>query len=185
MEDKKRKHISKFLSYVLRHRPDNIGLVLDKNGWTNVSDVIEKSKPEFDLTLEDLKEVAAKCDKQRFKFNEDFTKIKANQGHSVKVDLDLKPITPPEFLYHGTAERFLKDIMVEGLKKMNRHHVHLYKEEDIKKAKDTGQRHQKGTSGVILVIDAKKMQNDGFVFYKTDNNVYLTDFVHSKYIKKM
>ncbi len=175
--------ISKHLSYVLRHHPDSIGIELDENGWTDVDLLIENSQDKIEFTFDDLKEVVATSDKQRFKFNGDETKIMANQGHSVTVDLQLAEVVPPFKLYHGTAQRFLSSIMKEGLNKMNRHHVHMYDGSEIKKAKDTGARHQKGTEAVVLVIEAKQMHNEGHKFYKTDNNVYLTDSVPAKYIK--
>lgn len=175
--------ISKHLSYVLRHHPDSIGITLDKNGWADVDLIIKNSQERIEFTFEELEEVVKTSDKQRFKFNEDKTKIMANQGHSIPVDLQLQQITPPFKLYHGTAQRFISSIMKEGLNKMNRHHVHLYAEENLNKAKDTGARHQKGVESMVLVIEAKQMHNEGYKFYKTDNDVYLTDSVPSKYIK--
>lgn len=175
--------VSKHLSYVLRHHPESIGITLDKNGWADVELIIKNSQERIEFTFEDLKEVVRTSDKQRFKFSEDEKKIMANQGHSVPVDLQLKVIVPPFKLYHGTAQRFLPSIMKEGLKKMNRHHVHLYSEENLDKAKNTGSRHQKGIEVVVLVIEANQMNNEGYKFYKTDNNVYLTDAVPPKYIK--
>jgi putative RNA 2'-phosphotransferase len=182
MKEEKKKKISKFLSYVLRHRPDKIGITLDENGWTDVLKLIQLSSDEIEFTLDELIEVVETSDKKRFALTPDCKEIRANQGHSVKVDLDLYPITPPDKLYHGTANRFLKKIYKEGLKRMNRHHVHLYSEENIKKASDTGARHEKGKTPVVLVIDAKKMHKDGYIFYKTENNVYLTERVPKRYI---
>jgi len=181
MEKNKEIKISKFLSYVLRHRPEKIDLSLDKNGWTDVKELLEKME---DTTFDELCQVVKNSDKQRFKFNDDKTKIKANQGHSIEVDLALKPIVPPDVLYHGTAERFLELIEKTGLKKMNRHHVHLYEEKDIQKALDTGKRHQKRSGAIVLAISAREMYKKGIEFFKTDNNVYLTDFVYRKYITK-
>lgn len=175
--------ISKHLSYVLRHNPKSINIELDKNGWVDVNTLIEKSQSKIEFSLENLQEVVKTSDKQRFKFSDDGTKIKANQGHSVEVDLQLESIVPPFKLYHGTAPRFLSSIMKEGLKKMNRHHVHLYSEENMDKAENTGSRHQKGVKPAVLIIEAKWMYNDGFKFYKTDNDVYLTDSVPPKYLK--
>ena len=181
MEKNKEIKISKFLSYVLRHRPEKIGLNIDKNGWTDVGELLGKLE---NTTFDELCEVVRNSDKQRFKFNDDKTKIKANQGHSIKVDLGLTPIMPPDKLYHGTAERFLSLIEKEGLKKMNRHHVHLYGEKNMEKALATGQRHQKRGNAVVLAISTREMYKKGIEFFKTDNNVYLTDFVHRKYITK-
>jgi putative RNA 2'-phosphotransferase len=128
--------ISKYLSYVLRHNPESIGITLDKNGWADVELLIKNSQERVEFTLEDLEEVVRISDKQRFKFSEDGKKIMENQGHSIPVDLQLKAIVPPFILYHGTAQRFLPSVMKEGLKKMNRHHVHLYSEENLDKAKN-------------------------------------------------
>ena len=175
--------ISKHLSYILRHHPESIDIILDENGWADVDLIIKNSQSKIEFTLEDLEEVVRTSDKQRFKFSDDKKMIKANQGHSVSVDLGLPTITPPFKLYHGTAPRFIPSIMLEGLKKMKRHHVHLYSEENMQKAKDTGTRHQKGVEATVLVIEAKQMFNEGYKFYKTDNDVYLTDAVPSKYIK--
>lgn len=176
--------ISKHLSYVLRHNPESINIELDKNGWADVNLIISNSKEKIEFTIDELKEVVRTSDKQRFKLSDDFKKIKANQGHSVSVDLDLMPIVPPFKLYHGTAPRFIPFILKEGLKKMNRHHVHLYSEENINKAKDTGTRYQKGVESVVLIIEAKQMCNEGYKFYKTENDVYLVDWVPPKYLKK-
>lgn len=176
-------NISKHLSYVLRHKPEHINIVLDENGWAKINELIEKSKSKIEFTFEELKEVVDTSDKKRFALSNDMTKIRANQGHSIDVDLQFKKIVPPVKLYHGTAERFLEPIMKEGLKKMNRHHVHMYSEENIDKALNTGARHQKGKSAIVLIIDAKRMHNEGFVFYKSENDVYLTDAVPPKYIK--
>ncbi len=175
--------ISKHLSYVLRHHPESIGITLDKNGWASVDSIIENSQNKIEFSFEELEEVVKTSDKQRFKFSDDKKNIKANQGHSVEVDLQLPEIVPPFKLYHGTAQRFLPSIMKDGLKKMNRHHVHMYSEENMNKAKDTGSRHQKGDDPVVLVIEAKQMNNEKYKFYKTENDVYLTDNVPPKYIK--
>jgi len=184
MEKKLRVKISKLLSYALRHRPEKFNIILDKNGWVTVQDLLNNCRKEIKFDFQDLKEVVENCDKQRFQISEDGSKIRANQGHSVKVDLGLTPIIPPQYLYHGTAERFFDSIKKEGLKKMNRHDVHLYEEKHIKKARNTGERHQKGSRGLILVINAAEMIKDGFVFYKTENEVYLTDSVPNQYITK-
>jgi len=124
MTAKEIRRISKFLSLILRHQPEKIGLILDKNGWATVNDLLEKSNHQF--SMETLEEVVETNDKQRFSFNEDKTKIQANQGHSLKtIDLELAPQVPPAFLYHGTVPKFLQHIKLDGLKKMNRQHVHL------------------------------------------------------------
>ena len=128
--------------------------------------------------MEQLESIVSNDNKNRFSFNEDKTKIMANQGHSIKVDLGLTPITPPEILYHGTAEKYIPFIKESGLKKMSRHHVHL--SEDLETAEQVVSRRE--TNSVILKIRASKMHKGGFVFYKSNNGVWLTDRVPSKYI---
>jgi putative RNA 2'-phosphotransferase len=186
------KKISKRLSYVLRHRPEKFNIILDKEGWANVQDILNNCQEgmglESPFNIDELREIVTTNDKQRFKFNDDMTKIKANQGHSINVDLNLKPLKRfelPDVLYHGTAERFMDSIMKTGLNRMNRHHVHMYSFKDMEKAGNTGARHQRGTKPVILAIDAGEMYQDGYIFYKTDNNVYLTESVPKKYIIKI
>ena len=176
MTAKEIKHISKFLSLILRHKPEKIGLTLDKNGWAVVTDILEKSNLKF--TMETLEEVVETNDKQRFSFNADKTKIRANQGHSLKtIDLEFAPQIPPSFLYHGTVPKFLQSIKLDGLKRMNRQHVHL--SADRQTASIVGKRR-----GVpeILSIRSGQMQADGFPFYLSKNGVWLTDHVPPKYI---
>jgi len=169
------KKISRFLSLVLRHKPEKIDLHLDKNGWADVNELIDKID---DLDLNVLKSVVKENDKQRFSFNEDFTKIRANQGHSIKVDVQLKSKIPPVILYHGTAEKNIKSIMKKGLEKRNRNHVHLSADEAT--AINVGQRHGKVK---VLQINCKEMVKDGIKFYLSNNNVWLTEFIDPKYIK--
>jgi putative RNA 2'-phosphotransferase len=172
--------ISKLLSFVLRHRPDKIGLSLDKNGWADVQDLIDKinSHNGHDyLTVEILEEVVRKDNKKRYAFNDDKTKIRASQGHSVDIDLKLKETTPPEFLYHGTATQFIENIKKQGLKKMRRNHVHLSL--DVATAKIVGERHGKP---IILRIKSKEMNDKGVKFYLSDNKVWLTDDINTKFI---
>jgi putative RNA 2'-phosphotransferase len=174
--EKNLKSTSKFLSLVLRHKPEEIGLVLDENGWASVDELIEKinakgNKIDIDL----LNEIVETNDKKRFAFNDDKTKIRASQGHSIEIDL--QPSLPPDVLYHGTASRFVESILKEGLTKQQRQHVHL--SEKLETATAVGARHGKPT---ILIIDAKQMHEDGFLFYKSENNVWLTDCVGVKYI---
>ncbi|MEO6253169.1 MAG: RNA 2'-phosphotransferase [Ferruginibacter sp.] len=172
------KHISKFLSLVLRHKPEEIDLKLDSNGWADTDVLIEKLKNRgFDIDFELLEEVVTGNDKQRFSFNEDYSAIRANQGHSVDIDLALDPAKPPEQLYHGTVAKFIETIKTGGLQKMSRQHVHLSR--DIETAKKVGARRGKP---VILVIDSGKMSDDGYVFYVSENGVWLTEQVPVKYI---
>ena len=172
------KKISKFLSFVLRHQPESIQLKLDDNGWAKLDDLLPKLKKEFKgIEFDHVKEVVETNDKKRFSFNEDETKIRANQGHSIKVDVELREESPPEVLFHGTVRDFLSNIMKEGLQKMNRQHVHLSK--DVTTAKKVGSRRGKP---VILKIQAQKMKEEGFMFYLSENGVWLTDEVPSRFI---
>lgn len=176
MQKKRAIEISKFLSYILRHHPQSIGLHLDENGWAKVNDILEKSHLQF--SFEELKYVVDQNDKRRFSFNEDLTLIKAHQGHSLDLRLEFKDVTPPEILYHGTHRTALKSIQQEGLKKGTRHHVHLSK--DIQTATQVGKRYGKV---VILVIEAGKMYRAGYPFYISENEVYLVDEVPIHYLK--
>lgn len=173
---------SKFVSFILRHSPEDIGLTLDENGWVSVDEFIDKAnkseKKFFVLDLELLKQVVKNSDKQRFAFSEDGTKIRANQGHTVEVNLDLPFVEPPEFLYHGTADKSVDIIFKEGLKPMKRHDVHL--SFSIKIARSVGMRY--GVP-VILKIKAKQMFDDGYQFQCSKNNVWLTKEVPIKYIE--
>jgi len=171
------RRISKFLSLILRHKPEKIGLTLDKNGWAEVSDILEKSNLKF--TMETLEEVVSTNDKQRFSFNEDKTKIRANQGHSLKtIDLELAPQIPPAFLYHGTVLKFLQNIKLDGLKKMSRQHVHL--SPDRQTATIVGKRRG---APLILSIRSGQMHADGYPFYLSKNGVWLADHVPPDYIE--
>ncbi len=174
--DRKLIKISKYLSYLLRHKPWAIGLDLDDNGWADVDELIEKTT-DFKLTKELINIVVETNDKQRFSLSEDGCRIKANQGHSIDIDLGLEPVEPPELLFHGTAERFMERIEKQGLGKQKRHHVHL--SESVAVAKAVGGRYGKP---VLLKIDTRKMVEDGFVFYKTANNVWLVDHVPPEYM---
>lgn len=185
MEKERKNNISRLLSLVLRHKPETIGVTLDNNGWADVSILIEKlQKKEDGFSFEDLLEIVETNDKKRFAFNEDESKIRANQGHSISsIDLELKPIVPPFKLYHGTDEQFVESILKIGLKKMNRQHVHMYDESKLEIATKSGGRRKKCKKTIIIEIESKQMYNDGFKFYKSDNDVYLTDLVPVKYIR--
>jgi len=170
------KKISKFLSLILRHKPETIGLKLDTHGWAEIDELMAKSK-NIQLTRALIDEVVAQNDKQRFII--EGNKIRANQGHSIDVDLELKAVTPPDMLYHGTATRFLKSIIQTGLSKQKRQHVHLSK--DIETAIMVGKRHGKV---VILEVDTKRMLEEGYEFYLSENGVWLTDVVPVRYLKE-
>ncbi|NME72585.1 RNA 2'-phosphotransferase [Flammeovirga aprica] len=181
MNDKQLKSIGKFLSLILRHRPETIHIHLDENGWTDVEILIQQmNKFHKPITFEELKYLVENNNKKRYSFNEDKTKIRANQGHSVNVDLNLNAVTPPDLLYHGTADKYLSNILEEGLKKKQRHHVHLSL--DIETATNVGRRHGKL---VIFEVDATRMHKDGLQFFKSDNDVWLTDEVPVGYLKKV
>lgn len=160
----------KRLSFLLRH---DTKYKFDKYGWREVKDLIKNHH----YTIEELNEIVDTNDKKRYEFNSDKSKIRARQGHSIKVDVELKEATPPDVLYHGTATRFLESIYEKGILKGNRNHVHLSKDENT--AVKVGQRHGKPFA---LKIDAKKMFEDGCKFYLSNNDVWLTDFVDIKYI---
>ncbi|HVG39972.1 MAG TPA: RNA 2'-phosphotransferase [Chitinophagaceae bacterium] len=168
---------SKFLSLVLRHKPQTIGLTVDANGWADTEELLQKlSTHKHSLSFEELKQLVAANDKKRFAFSPDFSKIRANQGHSLSVDLGLKVQTPPDVLYHGTAENNVDAILKEGLIKGKRHHVHLSIDPHIAKA--VGSRYGKP---VVITINAKQMHADGHRFYKSENDVWLTDIVLPQY----
>lgn len=167
------------LSLALRHKPESIGITLDKNGWTDVGLLITKMNSKgFTMTFKILCDVVENNDKKRFAFNTDKTKIRASQGHSVNIDLGYKPQVPPGVLYHGTGLQFIESILAKGLIKKNRHHVHL--SEDIPTAEKVGQRKGKP---IVLIIDSAQMSQEGFQFYVSENNVWLTEHVPPNYIK--
>ena len=172
------KRVSKKLSYVLRHAPESIGLTLGPGGWVRVDALVEgmvMSGFEIDASL--LAQVVATNSKQRFSISQDGQLIRANQGHSVAVDLQLSPSTPPELLFHGTARRSWDSIWEKGLLSMSRHHVHL--STDARTASQVGRRHGKL---LLLVVRAEAMQTDGHVFFVSDNGVWLTERVPPEYL---
>jgi putative RNA 2'-phosphotransferase len=170
---------SKFLSLVLRHQPEKIGIKLDSAGWVDV-DVLLKAlkKHGTDLSMEELEEGVRTCSKQRYGFSADKKRIRANQGHSVEVDLEYEPATPPDVLYHGTATRNISSIFDNGIVKGERHHVHL--SDNIETAISVGKRHG---NPIVLEVNAKQMDADGVLFYVSANGVWLTDIVSPKYIQ--
>jgi putative RNA 2'-phosphotransferase len=172
------KSTSKFLSLVLRHQPEKIGLTMDSAGWVSVEELLQKLKKHGKgISMDFLKEVVDTNDKKRFAFNESFTMIRASQGHSVEVDLEYVATEPPEYLYHGTVGKFIGLIKEGGLKKMNRTHVHLSK--DLETATKVGSRRG---NPVILSVRAGDMHRAGFEFYLSANNVWLCDAVPPEYI---
>ncbi len=179
MNDKRRTHISKFLSRILRHAPGDIGLSLESGGWVLVPDLLTRAASAgVRFTPEDLAEVVRLCDKQRFAFDETGERIRANQGHSAEVELQFVPAAPPGELFHGTATRTLEAIMRDGLLKMARHHVHL--SSDPATAFKVGCRHGKP---VILVVDTAKMRAECHVFFLSANGVWLVEHVPPQYLR--
>lgn len=168
---------SKYLSLILRHRPGSIGLTLDAQGWAEIGALIEKA--DIKLTRSLIEEVVATSEKQRFALSADGLRIRANQGHSVAVDLGLAPVAPPPVLYHGTATRFLDAILAEGLKPMDRQKVHL--SSDVATATAVGRRHG---APVVLTVDSAAMATDGHVFTCSENGVWLTDSVPPRYLSR-
>ncbi len=179
MHPKLEKKTSKFLSLVLRHKPETIGLTLDDNGWASVNELLKKLQEHGrGVTLVELQTVVANNNKQRFSFNEDGSKIRANQGHSIEVNLNLTPTTPPAQLYHGTATRNLGSILHQGLLKGERHHVHL--SDNHATATAVGQRYGKP---IVLHINTQQMYANGHLFFCSDNGVWLTEHVPPQYIE--
>ena len=165
--------ISKFISLVLRHDPGKIGLTLDENGWASVDELLAKAK----IHRATLEQVVAQNEKKRFAFSADGQKIRASQGHSIAVDLALQPVSPPDVLYHGTASRFEESILQKGLIRGQRNHVHL--SADQQTAISVGKRHG---NPIIFIVKAREMEQDGFLFYLSENKVWLTDAVPTRYL---
>lgn len=169
---------SKFLSLVLRHRPEHIGITLDRAGWVAVDELLAAARRSgFALDRATLERVVAENDKRRFAFSPDGARIRASQGHSVDVDLGLAAQAPPEVLFHGTATRFLDSIRREGLRPGSRTHVHLSPDEDTARA--VGRRHG---SPVVLRVAAGDMHRDGLPLVRTDNGVWLAREVPVRYL---
>ena len=173
------KETSKFISLILRHKPEEIGITLDEHGWANVNELIAgiaKTQP-FDMSM--LEEIVITDEKQRYSFNEDKTLIRANQGHSIPVDVELEQKTPPELLYHGTGEKYTASIDVQGLIPKSRLYVHLSPDYDT--AVKVGSRHGKP---VVYTVAAGEMQKNGYAFYQSVNGVWLTKNVPVEFLRK-
>lgn len=178
MMDNNLTQLSKFLSLILRHKPETIGLVPDEQGWIYVDELLAAMNASGKaVSRELLQHLVDTSDKKRFAFSDDGLRIRANQGHSLNVDLALAPVQPPAILYHGTATRFLASILEQGLLPGSRQHVHL--SQDRETARVVGSRH--GTP-VVLRINTDDMYSAGHIFYCSANNVWLTDKVPAKYI---
>ena len=178
MKAKQLDNISKFISLILRHRPDTIGISLDEHGWANVNELVTNIAKQYNgFGMSELEEIVRTDNKQRYSFNEDKTLIRANQGHSIPVNVDLKEVQPPDILYHGTATRFVPSILEEGILSRTRIYVHL--SQDIETAMTVGSRHGKP---YVFTIDTKQMYEDGYKFYLSENNIYLTKIIPTKYL---
>ncbi len=174
-------NLGRFISLVLRHHPESIGVTLDRFGYANVDELISKMNSHGrHIDFKTLKLIVETNNKKRYSFNEDNTKIRANQGHSIPVDLQLTETTPPSKLYHGTAIHFLESIKREGITKQSRQYVHLSK--DFETAVNVGKRHG---NVCVLVLDTEAMHKDGIKFYLSKNGVWLTDYVAPKYIQEV
>lgn len=172
---------SKFISLILRHKPDIIGITLDEHGWANVDELLTGlNKAGHIVCMKDLEDIVSTDNKQRYSFNGDKTLIRANQGHSINVDVELQEVEPPSILYHGTTKDVLESIYEQGIKPMSRLYVHLSK--DIDTATIVAKRRRKP---IILEVDTEQMRKDNIKFYLSSNGVWLTKYVDSKYIKEM
>ena len=172
--------ISKYISLILRHKPEIIGIKLDAHGWADVDALLAGISKNYTIDCEILEEIVRSDSKQRYSFNEDRTMIRANQGHSVQVNVELSVSEPPETLYHGTAERFVASIEAKGLLSGNRLYVHL--SPDVETAEKVGLRHGKP---VIYLVNSGQMQRDGYTFYLSANGVWLTKTVPAQYLKRL
>ena len=171
------KETSKYISLILRHKPQTIGIILDEHGWADVKELIAGVNITHPLTMEVLEQIVAEDEKQRYSFNEDKTLIRANQGHSIPVDVELEEKIPPEILYHGTGEKFVPAIDKEGLIPKSRLYVHLSGDRDT--AENVGRRHGRP---VIYTVNSGDMHRDGYVFFRSVNGVWLTKEVPAKYL---
>lgn len=172
--------ISKYMSLILRHKPEVIGICIDEHGWANVEKLIQgiaKNNPGFNM--EALEEIIKTDNKQRYSFNDDKTLIRANQGHSIQVDVELEEKEPPNVLYHGTGEKYVTSIDKNGLIPKSRLYVHLSR--DIETARAVGKRHGKE---IIYSVNSAQMHKDGYKFYLSKNGIWLTKKVPMKYLMK-
>lgn len=173
------KETSKFMSLILRHKPETIGISLDEHGWADVDELIAGISKTHEFSRDMLEEIVRTDEKQRYSFNEDKTLIRANQGHSIPVDVELDEVEPPEELWHGTGEKYVSSIDKEGLIPKSRLYVHLSKDKET--AVKVGKRHGKP---VLYIVKAGEMCKDGYKFYLSKNGVWLTKEVPVKYLRK-
>lgn len=169
--------LGKFLCLILRHRPETIGISLDRHGWADVDELIQGVGRKYAFSREVLEEIVRTDGKQRYSFSEDGTRIRANQGHSIPVDLELAPAEPPAVLWHGSARRFQASILEQGLLPQSRLQVHL--SPDYATALAVGRRHGEP---VVFQVQSGEMHRDGYLFYRAKNGVWLTDTVPPAYL---
>ena len=174
------KSTSKYISLILRHKPEVIGITLDEHGWANVDELISGVSKTHALDREMLERIVAEDEKQRYSFSDDKQLIRANQGHSIPVDVELKEVIPPEILYHGTGIKYQEAIEAQGLIAKSRLYVHL--SGDTATAKKVGQRHGKP---IIYKVDAGAMHEDGYKFFLSVNGVWLTKEVPKQYLVRV
>ena len=177
MTDKELREISKFISLILRHKPEQIGITVDEHGWANVEDLISGVSKTHYLDMNTLERIVEEDEKQRYSFSSDKRLIRANQGHSIQVDVELKAIEPPEVLYHGTGKKYVASIDKQGLISKSRLYVHLSKDRET--AQTVGKRHGEP---VIYLIKSGDMHRNGFEFYCSVNGVWLTKYVPVEYL---
>lgn len=180
-EERRLERLSKFISMILRHKPEAIGITLDEHGWANVNELIKginETGEEVEFSKATLEKIVKTDKKQRYSFSQDKTLIRANQGHSIPVDVELEKKEPPKVLYHGTGVKSVKAIQEQGLLPMERLYVHL--STDVETAANVGKRH--GTP-VIFQVNAEQMQKDGYDFFQSVNGVWLTKEVPTKYLE--
>lgn len=169
--------VSKFISLILRHKPEAIGISLDEHGWANVDELIAGIAGKYRFDMDMLEEIVRTDEKQRYSFNDDHSLIRANQGHSIDVDVELEAMEPPKYLYHGTGKKYKNLIDSQGLIPKSRLYVHL--SGDVPTALSVGERHG---NPHLYRIDSGRMHKDGFVFYRSKNGVWLTKHVPVEYL---
>ena len=180
-EERRLERLSKFISMILRHKPEAIGITLDEHGWADVDELIKginETGEEIEFSKDTLETIVKTDKKQRYSISQDKTLIRANQGHSIPVDVELEKKEPPKVLYHGTGVKSVKAIQEQGLLPMERLYVHL--SIDVKTATNVGKRHD---TPVIFQVNAEQMQKDGYDFFQSVNGVWLTKEVPAKYLE--
>lgn len=172
--------VSRYISLILRHKPEEAGIALDEHGWANVEELINGVSKNYHINVDILEEIVRTDNKQRYSFNDDHTLIRANQGHSIPVDVELKKVKPPMYLYHGTGVKYMESILKDGLIPKSRLYVHL--SEDVGTAVDVGKRHGKP---VVYRVRAKAMYDQGYTFYRSENGVWLIKKVPVGFLEMM